>query len=129
MGIASIFMILTGSTYEKIDKEMGRISYFVGQIMYGFGLLLVFEYFDMNKWITTGLYVLAILVFYDLYRRLKHILIAWLIAMVSLISYFTFVSSVWNSDTLVFETLMKYGWIGLFILAFTLKIHLLGCRF
>lgn len=121
MGIASIFMILTGSTYEKIDKEMGRISYFVGQIMYGFGLLLVFEYFDMNKWITTGLYVLAILVFYDLYRRLKHILIAWLIAMVSLISYFTFVSSVWNSDTLVFETLMKYGWIGLFILAFTLK--------
>lgn len=121
IAIGSILTILTGSYYERIDKEMGRIGYFVGQIMYGFGLLVIFEYFTMNKWVTTGLYLVAILVFYDLYRKIKNILIAWLIGIVSLISYFTLVGAIWNSDTFLFETLMKYGWIGFFILALGLK--------
>lgn len=121
IAIGSILTILTGSFYERIDKKMASNGYFFGQIMYGFSLLLIFEYFTMNKWVTTGLYVVAILVFYDLYRKIKNILIAWLIGIVSLICYFTLVGSIWDSGTFLYETLMKYGWMGLFILAIGLN--------
>ncbi|WP_284560992.1 hypothetical protein [Bacillus sp. T2.9-1] len=121
IAIGSIFTVITGSLYERLDKNMGRIGYYIGQILYGFGLLLILEYFTLNKWVTTGMYLVAILVFYDLYRKIKNNLIAWLIGIVSLISYLTLVGSIWNSDTFLFETLMKYGWIGLFIIALGLK--------
>lgn len=121
IAIGSILTILTGSFYERIDKKMGSISYFFGQIMYGFGLLLIFEYFTMNKWVTTSLYVVAILVFYDLYRKIRNIFITWLIGIVSLLSYISLVGSIWDSGIFLFETLMKYGWVALFIIAFGLK--------
>ncbi len=121
IAVASILTILSGSLYERMDKKMGRIGYFLGQIMYGFGLLFIFETFYMNKWVTTGLFLLSILVFYDLYRKIKHILVSWLISLVSLISYFALVDSIWSSGSFLFETLMKYGWIGLFVIAFGLK--------
>lgn len=121
IALGSLVTILTGSIYEKIDKQMGRNGYFIGQIMYGFGLLLILEYFILNKWVATGIYLASIFIFYDLYRKIKNILIAWLIGIVSLISYFSLVGSIWNTDTIVFELLMKYGWIGLFMLSLGLK--------
>lgn len=121
IALGSILTILTGNIYEKTDKQMGSNGYFVGQIMYGIGLLSILEYFTLNKWVTTGVYLVSILLFYDLYRKLKNILIAWLIGIVSLISYISLIGSIWNSDTILFEILTKYGWIGLFIFAFALK--------
>ena len=121
IAIAAIITILTVKVYKKIEERITDIAYYIGQAMYILALFLTLQNFNMNQWVITSLHLVGIIVFLDFYRKKKNTWIVWMIGVVSCISYVTLVASIWSNEDYLFTNFIKYGWIGIFAIAFCVR--------
>ncbi|HWJ76943.1 MAG TPA: hypothetical protein VNR61_02570 [Niallia sp.] len=120
IALASLASLLTANFYKKVKVRTKKTTYYIGQCMYMFAIVLTIQY-EMLIWVKTSIYLISIFVFLDFYRRKKEPLLAWLVGSVCGISYLSLIAAIWDNGDYFFTFFMKYGWIMLFFVAIVLR--------